>query len=420
LAERGLPVSAVRVLFAARIESTAADNRRKDRLDAKREGERRVAELILFLAVVAFAWNLGVHYTGAVMGMAYSARAIATWPALALIALFAVLGATFASGGVQTTVGLRIIPADRVTTPEATVIVVAGGLLTLFYNYRKIPTSTIQILVFCIVGVGLAGDLPIAWRTILRLAILWIIAPFAACALGFLFTRLLDLAIPPDAARAQVREQIAPLQGATDAQAGAIAAGARPVSSASWSAWFPTVAEPLAPDVRRIADRERPSTTNLTLAALRWLPGLLVLVGVFASFVMGANDVSNATGAFIMTGAYSTRAAGLIGGLAMAVGVLTWGKRILRTIAFDVVHMDLSMASAAQGVQGLVVIAAVSQGLFTSMNQALIGAMAGTGLARGQQTVKWGQLRAIFRGWLFGPISGILLAGALEFVVRAL
>jgi phosphate/sulfate permease len=39
--------------------------------------------------------------------------------------------------------------------------VFSAGLLTLLYNYWKIPTSTIQILVFCVIGVGLAGRIPI-------------------------------------------------------------------------------------------------------------------------------------------------------------------------------------------------------------------------------------------------------------------
>jgi PiT family inorganic phosphate transporter len=75
----------------------------------------------------------------------------------------------------------------------------------------------------------------------------------------------------------------------------------------------------------------------------------------------------------------------------MAAGTLTWGRRILNTVAFDVVKMDLTMASAAQGVQALVVLLAVSQGFFTSMNQALIG-----------------------------PLSGLILAFILEWLVRLL
>ncbi|MGN6566131.1 MAG: inorganic phosphate transporter [Thermomicrobiales bacterium] len=378
-----------------------------------------MASIILFVVVVAFAWNLGVHYTGAVMGMPHASRAIAVWPALVLIGIFTIIGATFASGGVQETVGLHIIDAGRVTVPDATAIVLAAGILTMIYNYYKVPTSTIQILVFCVVGVGLAGGIPVAWRTIGRLAVLWVCAPVVACGLGFLFTRLLDLAIPPAAARAQVSEQVAPLvlaggsgSAATVAErAGATGVGAR---------WFPAVAEPLRDDVRDRALAMRRLPASLTLAALRWLPGLLVLVGVAASFVLGANDVANATGALVMTHQFSTTVAGLIGGVAMAVGGLTWGRRILRTVAFDVVHMDLSMASAAQGVQALVVIAAVTQGLFTSMNQALIGAMAGAGLARGQQTVQWKQIKGILRGWLIGPLSGLTLAAALELIVRLL
>ncbi|MGH2504456.1 MAG: inorganic phosphate transporter, partial [Ktedonobacterales bacterium] len=154
--------------------------------------------------------------------------------------------------------------------------------------------------------------------------------------------------------------------------------------------------------------------------ALRWTPRLLVLVGACASFTLGANDVANATGALILAHQFSLEVAGLIGGVAMAVGALTWGRGILRRVAFDVVAMDLSMASAAQGVQALVVLVAATQGLFTSMNQALIGAMAGAGLARGRETVKRAQLLAILRGWAIGPLSGFALAFALEWLARLL
>lgn len=366
-----------------------------------------VAVAVLILVVVAFAWNLGVHYTGAVMGMPFAAHSIAEWPALALIALLTILGATFASGRVETTVGQHIITDRFVRVPDAIVIVLSAGLLTLLYNYRKVPTSTIQILVFCVVGTGLAGGIPIHWDTIGKLAVVWVLAPLVAFALGYIFTRLLDLVVPPVAAQAQAR-----------AQKGVDIAGP---STSGWLArWFPGVAlaRQLPPEVRSAATRSRRSSAALTLAALRWLPALLVVVGIFASFVLGANDVSNATGAFILTHLFSLMVAGLIGGVAMAVGALTWGRRILHTVAFDVVKMDLTMASAAQGVQALVVIVAVTQGYFTSMNQALIGAMAGTGFARGRETVQRKQILGILRGWAIGPLSGLALAFALEWIAR--
>ena len=372
-----------------------------------------LALIILVVVVVAFAWNLGVHYTGAVMGMPFAARSIAEWPALLLIGAFTILGATFASGRVEATVGRSIIDDRFVHIPDAIVIVLAAGALTMLYNYWKIPTSTIQILVFCIVGVGLGGAIPIHWETIGKLAVVWVIAPLLAFVLGFALTRLLDLLIPPAAARAEAQAQLSLATSPEKEPSGAL--------TPRWARWFPGVAlaRRLPPDVLAAATTGH-GAARLTLVALRWLPALLVAVGVFASFTLGANDVSNATGAFILTHLFSLTVAGLIGGVAMAIGALTWGRRILHTVAFDVVKMDLTMASAAQGVQALVVIVAVTQGYFTSMNQALIGAMAGAGLARGRETVQRRQIIGILRGWAIGPLSGLTLAFALEWLTRLL
>jgi len=370
------------------------------------------ANVILVIVVLAFAWNLGVHYTGAVMGMPHAARAVSIWPALILIAIAALLGATFASGGVQETVGLHIIDPADVSKVDAIAIVSAAGGLTLFYNYAKVPTSTIQILVFCVVGVGLAAGIPIEWATIGKLVIVWIIAPVAAVILGFALTRLLDMAIPTEATRVQVNEEVLVAAGAGGEAA--VAQGAQPQTPGSWERWFPNVVTPLAPNTADAASASARLSVETTLFLLRWLPALLLAVGIAASFVMGANDVSNATGALIMTDLFSLRVAGLLGGIAIAVGALTWGKRILQTVAFDVVHMDLTMASAAQGVQALVVLIAVTQGYFTSMNQALIGAMAGTGLARGSETVQRRQVMGILRGWAAGPVSGLAIAFILD------
>ncbi|QBD76731.1 inorganic phosphate transporter [Ktedonosporobacter rubrisoli] len=361
-----------------------------------------ISSIILIVVAVGFAWNLGVHYTGAVMGMPYAARSIALWPALILIAVLTILGATFASGGVETTVGLHIINDRLVTIPDAIIIVLSAGSLTLLYNYQKIPTSTIQILVFCVVGVGLAGKIPIYWITISKLAVVWVCAPLLAFGLGFLFTRLLDLVVPLELARAQTQLQ------------------ARVPSTRSDKHWFSQAFPGLAREAQAIPPANTSHISFLTLLALRSLPLLLVCVGIAASFVLGANDVSNATGVFILTHLFSLPLAGLIGGIAMAVGTLTWGRRILKTVAFDVVKMDLTMASAAQGVQALVVLLAVTQGLFTSMNQALIGAMAGAGLARGRETVQRQQILGILRGWLIGPLSGIIMASILEWLAQLL
>ena len=144
--------------------------------------------------------------------------------------------------------------------------------------------------------------------------------------------------------------------------------------------------------------------------SVRLIGQALVLVGAIASLTMGANDVSNATAVFLSVHFSGPLLAGLIGGIGLAVGVLTWGRPLLERVAFDVVKMDMKMATAAQLVQALVVLTVVSFGYFTSMNQALIGAMAGTGFARGRQTIDTRVILGIVRGWIIGPGAGFILA----------
>ncbi len=297
---------------------------------------------------------MGAHYTGACMGMPYAAKTIRLRPALTLMAILTLLGAIFLSHGVLATVGHGIIRAPRIDPDTALAIVGAAFVLTTIFNALRIPTSTIQILVFSVAGVGLALHLSIHWDTIARLAVLWAIAPLAALVLGFAFTRLLD-----------------------------------------YLPWFQARGEHAA----------------LVATAL-------VAVGALASLTMGANDVANATAVFLTTNLFGVFVAGLIGGLGLALGVITWGKPLLERVAFDVVKMDLTMASAAQGVQALVVLVAVSFGYLTSMNQALIGAMAGAGLARGRDTVQWPVVTGILKGWLVGPAAGFALGYAAALAVR--
>ncbi len=274
---------------------------------------------------------MGAHYTGAVMGMPVAIRAVSERWALILIAVFCVLGSTFASEPVQRTVGLHIVAAPRVTPLMALVMVVGAFVLTTVYTYYKIPTSTIQILVFCVVGTAIAAGIPVTWATIGKLAITWVLAPVAAMLLGYAGTQLLHRRSSP----------------------------------------------PLG----------------------------LLLVGIAASFVLGANDVANAVGVWDMVHIGNLMLAGFAGGAAMAIGAVTWGRRILERVAFEIVDLDRPTATAAQGVQAVVVIAAVTQGFFTSMNQALVGAMSGAAIAN-RRKINRRTLLNILNGWLISPASG--------------
>ncbi len=93
---------------------------------------------------------------------------------------------------------------------------------------------------------------------------------------------------------------------------------------------------------------------------------------------------------------------------------MTWGKPLLRRVAFEIVDVDRAMATAAQLVQAAVVLVAVAFGFFTSMNQALVGAMAGAGFARGRETLDGAPRHALLHPPGLGARAGGLDRGRLR------
>jgi inorganic phosphate transporter, PiT family len=322
-----------------------------------------IPELILVVLALAFAWSIGAHYTGACMGMAYASGSIDRDRALWSMAALTVAGAVLASGRVVSNIGLNLVAASSLSVEAAAAAVGTAFLLTSIYNFVTIPTSTIQLFVFSLVGVASAEAIPVHWANVGGLVVLWVAAPLVALALGYLLTRAFDR-------------------------------GPTPVQGSGSGAPAPT-----------------------GVRAVPWL----VVVALGASFAMGANDVANATAVFVATNLTGVLVAGLVGGLALALGVVTWGRGLLSRVAFDIVRLDRRMASAAQLAQVLVILGAVVvAGAFTSMNQALVGGMAGAGLARGRSTIQRSTIQGILVGWAIGPASGFLAGFAVMKVVQAL
>lgn len=332
--------------------------------------------LLLILLAVGFAFSMGAHYTGACMGMPRALSAISATGALVVMAPLALIGATFASHGVEHTVAHELLRGPGLSTPGLVIVIGVAFGLTSGFNFLRIPTSTIQILVFCVVGTGLAAGLRVGWTTIIDLAVIWVSAPLVAAAVGFALTRLLDLV--PGVRMEAAREQ----RSAVDEPPDVVGGERRLARGPGW-----------------------------------WLGSALVAVGALASFTMGANDVANATGSLVAAHTFSPLVAGLVGGAGLALGVLTWGRPLLNKVAFDIVTVDRPMAAAAQLVQAGVVLAAVGFGFFTSMNQALVGAMTGAAAARGRRTVNRRTLLSILRGWIVGPGAGAALSFSLSRLV---
>ncbi|MGT2464226.1 inorganic phosphate transporter [Sinomonas atrocyanea] len=134
--------------------------------------------VLLVVLAVGFAFSMGAHYTGACMGMPHALRAVTAWQALAIMAPLTFVGAALASHGVAHTVGHGLVTGQLTVTAQVVVIGVAFALTTLF-NVLRVPTSTIQILVFTVAGVALAAGAGVQWATIGILAAIWAAAPLS-------------------------------------------------------------------------------------------------------------------------------------------------------------------------------------------------------------------------------------------------
>ena len=215
---------------------------------------------------IGFAFSMGAHYTGACMGMPHALQAISARRALLIMAQPTLLGATFASHAVERTMGYGLLSGAGLSVAGLVIVLAVALGLTSLFNWLRIPTSTIQILVFSVISAGLAAGVGIQWAHIAQLALIWVCAPFVAAALGYFLTRLLDL-VPSARVETRLAEHRSKRAGGNAAES----------------------AEPGAP---------------AAATAGGWLAVALVLVGALASFTMGSNDVANATGSLVRTHAF--------------------------------------------------------------------------------------------------------------------
>jgi phosphate/sulfate permease len=162
----------------------------------------------------------------------------------------------------------------------------------------------------------------------------------------------------------------------------------------------------------RIADNISGHYGRRAETGLRWL---LLAASCYAAYTLGANNTGNAVGVFYGLHQMSEMQAGFIGGIAMAIGALTWGRPILDKVGKGLVDLDLNMGVGAKLAQGITAHTAAWLGYPTSMNQALLGGMAGATGARGREPMSWKAVREIAFSWFFTPV----LAGVVSFALYA-
>jgi len=170
----------------------------------------------------------------------------------------------------------------------------------------------------------------------------------------------------------------------------------------------------------------------------------LLIVGAFAAYSLGANNIANVMGVF--TGAIhleevdlgfiqfdSTQQLFFIGGIAIAVGIITYSKRMMVTIGRTIMPLTPEAAIVVVLSQALVLFIFSSQALHdgltavglpafplvpVSSSQVVIGAIFGIGIYKGGKQIKYKILGSIGLGWLSTPITAGFIAFFLLFFVN--
>ena len=323
--------------------------------------------LLFILSGVFMGWSVGTNDAANAFGTAVGTRVVKYRTAIWLCAVFAVLGAVVSGHKVIDSVGSYAVNNSITTGLAAFIVMLAATITVTGMTLIKVSVSSSQCLVGAIVGWGLSQGTA-DWSKTSGFLSAWLISPVAAMVICFALCFFAE---------------------------------------------------------RFIEKRVK------GLAAYDMVIKIGYIVsGIFAAYSLGANSAANATGIYLRVGVFDGPAqavnrflsalhipftvtvpllAALIGGLSIALGVLTFSKRVMLTVGESITKLS--------PLTGFLVVLSCSVVIFffsligytISNSQAVIGAVMGAGFAKGVRSVDFKVLGRIFVAWFGTPtIAGVV------------
>jgi len=152
------------------------------------------------------------------------------------------------------------------------------------------------------------------------------------------------------------------------------------------------------------------------------------LLGFYMAGNIGANDLANAMGTSVGSGALTMKQAVLSAMVFDLAGAILAGGHVTNTIRQGMINPSLLAASpeklllgmfAALLAAGIWVHLATHLGLPVSTTHSIVGAVVGFGiLAVGFGNISWGTVGAIALSWVISPIAGALIGALIYYVIQ--
>ena len=301
----------------------------------------------LLIAGAYVGWNIGANDAGNCVGTTVGSGLLSYRRAGFLVAGFALLGAVLQGGEVMRTVGKGMVTSELPSLAVLTAMLSAGIFVTIA-TLLRVPVSTSQAIVGGVAGVGLAVGADLDTSVIVRIVEVWVVCP--------ILVGILAIAIYTVSSR--VLRRIAPN-----------------------SIW------------QRIPH------------------ALLILSACYISFSLGANHVGTAMGPItnLDLGMHPAWLS-VLGGAALAVGVLTFGRRVTQTVGSGITPLDTISAFSAQIAAALAIHFFSILGIPVSTSQSIVGAVIGVGILHGIRTVRMRKISEIVVGWVATPTAAGLFS----------
>ncbi len=158
-----------------------------------------------------------------------------------------------------------------------------------------------------------------------------------------------------------------------------------------------------------------------------WLAGALAM---YMAWAIGANDVANAMGTSVGSGALTIRRAVIVAAVLEFSGALFVGGHVTDTVRKGMLDMQLVQADPQLLLYGMLgalaaaatlLAVATAYGLPVSTTHSIVGAIVGFGaVALGVDAVNWGKVAQIVVSWVTSPLIGGVLAFLIFNLVRYL
>ena len=407
--------------------------------------------LLAILFGTFMAWGIGANDVANAMGTSVGSGAVTIKQAIIIAVIFEFTGAILAGGEVTATIRKGILDAALFANePHLLVygmlasLLAAGGWLLIASSFGW-PVSTTHSIVGAIVGFGAVGvgvD-AVAWDKVINIVISWIASPVLAGVISFILFRslqnlIIDTKDPFDNAKKYVPYYmflVGFVVSLVTIFKGLKHVGLTFSTSTSYllAFGFGLLVAIIGTMFIRNIHLDPDENIDFHFTSMERVFGVLMIITAAAmAFAHGSNDVANAIGP--LAAIYGVVESGgligsktslplwilLVGGSGIAVGLITYGHRVIATIGTGITQLTPSRGFAATLAAAATVVIASGTGIPVSTTQVLVGAVLGVGLARGMAALDTRVINKIFLSWIVTLPAGALMSIIFFFILKSI